>query len=90
MLGLIAEEVGMINRKQDLYDDALTNFREALTAYKQLNDSLSVISASLNIARVYMLKSECDTSSIYYNKALEIAEQKNYLSEITILHELAK
>lgn len=88
MLALIAEEVGMINRKQDLYDDALTNFREALTAYKQLKDSLSVISASLNIARVYLFKSEWDSCSLYYNNALEIAVQKNYLSEITILHEL--
>ena len=88
MLVLIAEEVGMINRKQDLYDDALTNFREALTTYKQLKDSLSVISASLNIARVYLFKSEWDSCSLYYNNALEIAVQKNYLSEITILHEL--
>ncbi|MFS3008190.1 tetratricopeptide repeat protein [Bacteroides thetaiotaomicron] len=88
MLALIAEEVGMINRKQDLYDDALTNFREALTTYKQLKDSLSVISASLNIARVYLFKSEWDSCSLYYNNALEIAVQKNYLSEITILHEL--
>ena len=88
MLALIAEEVGMINRKQDLYDDALTNFREALTTYKRLKDSLSVISASLNIARVYLFKSEWDSCSLYYNNALEIAVQKNYLSEITILHEL--
>lgn len=88
MLALIAEEVGMISRKQDLYDDALTNFREALTTYKQLKDSLSVISASLNIARVYLFKSEWDSCSLYYNNALEIAVQKNYLSEITILHEL--
>lgn len=88
MLALIAEEVGMINRKQDLCDDALTNFREALTTYKQLKDSLSVISASLNIARVYLFKSEWDSCSLYYNNALEIAVQKNYLSEITILHEL--
>lgn len=88
MLALIAEEVGMINRKQDLYDDALTNFREALTTYKQLKDSLSVISASLNIARVYLFKSEWDSCSLYYNNALEIAVQKSYLSEITILHEL--
>lgn len=88
MLALIAEEIGMINRKQDLYDDALTNFREALTTYKQLKDSLSVISASLNIARVYLFKSKWDSCSLYYNNALEIAVQKNYLSEITILHEL--
>ena len=88
MLGLIAEEIGMINRKQDLYDDALKYFREALTIYKQLNDSLSIISASQNIARVYLFECVWDSCSLYYNNALEIAVQKKYPSEISILHEL--
>lgn len=88
MLALIAEEVGMINRKQELYDDALKSFREALTVYKQLQDSLSIIGVCQNIARVYLFESKWDSCSLYYNNALEIATQKDYLSEISILHEL--
>lgn len=88
MLALIAEEVGMINRIQKIYDDALVNFQESLTINKQLKDSLRIISASLNIARVYLFESKWDSCSLYYNNALNIAVKKNYLSEITILHEL--
>ena len=88
MLALIAEEVGMINRIQKMYGDALANFQESLAINKQLKDSLRIISASLNIARVYLFESNWDSCSLYYNNALEIAVQKNYVSEITILHEL--
>ena len=88
MLALIAEEVGMINRIQKMYGDALANFQESLAINKQLKDSLRIISASLNIARVYLFESKWDSCSLYYNNALEIAVQKNYVSEITILHEL--
>lgn len=87
MLALIIEEIGMINRRQELYGDALSNFREALDIHKQLKDSLGIISVSQNIARVYLFKSQWDSCSFYYNNALEIAVRKN-LSEISILHEL--
>lgn len=87
MLALILEEIGMINRRQELFDDALSNFREALDTHIRLKDSLGIISVSQNIARVYLFKSQWDSCSYYYNNALEIAVKKN-LSEISILHEL--
>ena len=88
MLALILEEIGMINRRQELFDDALSYFREALDTHIRLKDSLGIISVSQNIARVYLFKSQWDSCSYYYNNALEIAVKKN-LSEISILHELA-
>ena len=87
MLALILEEIGMINRRQELFDDALSNFREALDTHIRLKDSLGIISVIQNIARVYLFKSQWDSCSYYYNNALEIAVKKN-LSEISILHEL--
>ena len=87
MLALILEEIGMINRRQELFDDALSYFREALDTHIRLKDSLGIISVSQNIARVYLFKSQWDSCSYYYNNALEIAVKKN-LSEILILHEL--
>ena len=87
MLALILEEIGMINRRQELCDDALSYFREALDTHIRLKDSLGIISVSQNIARVYLFKSQWDSCSYYYNNALEIAVKKN-LSEISILHEL--
>ena len=87
MLALILEEIGMINRRQELFDDALSYFREALDTHIRLKDSLGIIRVSQNIARVYLFKSQWDSCSYYYNNALEIAVKKN-LSEISILHEL--
>ena len=87
MLALILEEIGMINRRQELFDDALSYFREALDTHIRLKGSLGIISVSQNIARVYLFKSQWDSCSYYYNNALEIAVKKN-LSEISILHEL--
>ena len=87
MLALILEEIGMINRRQELFDDALSYFREALDTHIRLKDSLGIISVSQNIARVYLFKSQWDSCSYYYNNALEIAVKKN-LSEISIVHEL--
>ena len=87
MLALILEGIGMINRRQELFDDALSYFREALDTHIRLKDSLGIISVSQNIARVYLFKSQWDSCSYYYNNALEIAVKKN-LSEISILHEL--
>ena len=87
MLALILEEIGMINRRQELFDDALSNFRGALDTHIRLKDSLGIISVSQNIARVYLFKSQWGSCSYYYNNALEIAVKKN-LSEISILHEL--
>ena len=87
MLALILEEIGMINRRQELFDDALSYFREALDTHIRLKDSLGIISVSQNIARFYLFKSQWDSCSYYYNNALEIAVKKN-LSEISILHEL--
>ena len=87
MLALILEEIGMINRRQELFDDALSYFREALDTHIRLKDSLGIISVSQNIARVYLFKSQWDSCSYYYNNALEIVVKKN-LSEISILHEL--
>lgn len=88
MLGAIAEAIGLVNRKQDLYDDALVKFREALSIYTQSNDSIAIITGNLNIARVFLFKSKWDSCTFYYNRALDIATRKNYVSQTTILHEL--
>lgn len=88
MLGLISEEIGIINRKQDAYDDALRNFRESLVIHKHLKDSLGIVRASQNIARVYLFKNEWDSCSFYFHQALNIAKHKAYNSEASIYQDL--
>lgn len=88
MMALIAEEIGMINMMQDIYGDALKNFQKSLTLHQQIKDSLSIVRASQNIARVYLSEHKWDSSYSYYSQALEIATQKGSEAEISILHEL--
>lgn len=88
MLALIAEEIGVINRKQEMYEAALANYQESLTIHEQLRDSQSVVRTYQNIARIYLYKNKWDSCYTYYFRALTIANQKEYKSEISILHEL--
>lgn len=88
MLALISEEIGIINRKQKAYDYALSNFRESLIIHNHLKDSIGIVGASQNIARVYLFKNEWDSCFFYFNQALDIAKQKVYISESSILQEL--
>lgn len=88
MLGLISEEIGMLNREQDIYKEALINFKSALHFYAQAEDSFCVTSAYRNIARVYLFENEWDSAYVYYDKALQIAASKEYNLEASILQEL--
>lgn len=88
MLALIAEEIGMINRMQKIYQEALSNFNVSLSYFEQKKDSISIIRTCQNIARVYLYENRWDSSYLYYNRALEIAQQKQHKSEVSILHEL--
>lgn len=88
MLALIAEEIGMINRIQKLYDQALINFHKSLSMHEYIKDSLSIIRARQNIARVYLFNDQWDSCCFYYHQALEIARCKQDALETSILHEL--
>lgn len=88
MLGLISDEIGIINRHQKMYKNALTNFQVSLSLYRRVEDSLCVMRAYQNIARVYLFESKFDSCSFYFNRSLEIAKQKVDKSEASILHEL--
>lgn len=88
MLALIAEEIGMINRRLRLYTDALMNFQESYVIHKHLDDSLGIVRSSQHIGRVFLFENKWDSSYHYYNHALEIIRRKKYPFEVAILHEL--
>lgn len=88
MLALIAEEIGMINRRLRLYADALMNFQESYVIHKHLDDSLGIVRSSQHIGRVFLFENKWDSSYYYYNHALEIIRRKKYPFEVAILHEL--
>lgn len=88
MLGLIAEGMGNLNRKQKLADAALNDFRSSLQYSSYISDSLGLSLAYRNIGRIFIVKVEMDSAYSYYNKALRIASFNNYSLESSILREL--
>lgn len=85
---MATDEIGMINRKKKLYQESLKNFRESYTIYEELKDSLSLVRAGQNIGRAYLFQNKWDSCYFYYTYALELAREKQYPSEVSILHEL--
>ena len=88
MFAMATDEIGMINRKKKLYQESLKNFRESYTIYEELKDSLSLVRAGQNIGRAYLFQNKWDSCYFYYTYALELAREKQYPSEVSILHEL--
>lgn len=88
LLGLVAEGMGNLNRKQKLVDEALNNFELSLQYSSQIADSLGISLAYRNIARAFIGKKDVDSAYHYYNKALYIASLKKYPLESSVLREL--
>lgn len=88
MMGLIAEGMGNLNRKQKLMEEALKDYRLSLQYYSKIFDSLSISLAYRNIGRMFLMKQDVDTAYYYYDKALAITQVKKYSLESSLLREL--
>lgn len=89
MLGLISEEMGHLNRRQNMYESALTNFQDSRKYFALSNDFRCISFALRNIGRTYLsMIGKSDSANIYYQKALQIAHTNNCGTESTILQEL--
>lgn len=87
--GLISEEIGGLNWKQDMYEEALQNYRDSRRYYEMAGDVLCLSYALRNIGRVYLaLDSKSDSAYVYYQEALQVAHNHNCSSEFSILQEL--
>lgn len=88
MMGLIAEGMGNLNRKQKLMEEALTNFKVSLQYSMIIEDSMGISYGFRNIARAFIGKQNIDSAFYFYDKALYIANLKKYPLESSILREL--
>ena len=89
MLGLISEEIGTLNWNQDLADESLLNYQDALRYYCIISDTCCMSYASRNIGRYYLsVGANSDSAYVYYQKALELAHNSRCKLELTILQEL--
>ena len=89
MLGLISEEMGNLNRRQNMYENALDNYQDSRKYYTLAQNVLGMSYALRNIGRVYLsMVGKLDSAYIYYQQALQIAHKNHVISELTILQEL--
>lgn len=89
MLGLISEEIGNLNWRQNMYENALINYQDSRRYCTLAQDVLGISYALRNIGRVYLsMIGKSDSANVYYQKALQIAHMNKCCSEITILQEL--
>ena len=88
--GLILSQIGEQFYFQGLYGDALTTFQEALRLAEQLEDTISIIFKSRDIAEQYKFLEKNDSSLHFYQKALKYAEaSKNSRRINDILSQIA-
>lgn len=89
MLGLISEEMGTLNWAQDVKEEVLRNYEDALKYYIFAKDTLCMSYALRSMGRYYLsVPVDFDSAYTYYQKALHIAHEHNCNSELTILQEL--
>ena len=89
MLGLISEEIGNLNRRQNMYESALINYQDSRKFCTLAQDVLGISYALRNIGRVYLsMIGKSDSANVYYQKALQTAHEHKCGGEFTILQEL--
>lgn len=89
MRGLISEEMGNLNWKQDMYENALINYKDSREYFTLANDYSCISFALRNIGRTYLsMIGKSDSANVYYQESLKIAHANKCGTEFTILQEL--
>lgn len=89
MRGLISEKIGNLNRRQNMYESALANFKDSRKYFVLSKDFRCISFALRNIGRTYLsMIGKSDSANIYYQEALRTAHENDRGFEFTILQEL--
>lgn len=70
--GLLAEDIGMLNYGQRMYDASILNFKKTVDCYKLAEDTLGIVYAYRNLARGYMMTESNDSARWYANEGLKL------------------
>lgn len=68
--GCLQECMGNLNYIQNIYDDALKNYKESVHLYNIANDTLGIVYGYRNIANTYLVKQDNDSARLYINRGL--------------------
>ena len=71
--GQIKDNLGAMYNKHGLFDDALTMHREAITCFRQIDDSAAVMTTMRNCGRVANALEQFAQAKRYYDTAFSIA-----------------
>lgn len=89
LMGLTCNFAGNVYRKLGVYDKALQYFERACCNFELAKDSKNLPYGIRNVGRAFLLLEKYDSTFIYYNKALELAERDSFLeTKATILNDI--
>ncbi len=74
-------EIGLIHEENGFFDQAIYHFEQSISNLKEMNSPRSLILVYNNLANVYYLLKDLEHSYEFYDKALKLAEQYNFISE---------
>ncbi|WP_289226476.1 hypothetical protein [Parabacteroides goldsteinii] len=74
--GLAYEYIGILNADRKLHKDALDNYQSSVYCFQKAADTLGVIYAYRDIARIYYVEQKYDSVYNYINRALSLCEKK--------------
>lgn len=74
--GLAYEYIGILNVDRKLHKDALDNYQSSVYCFQKAADTLGVIYAYRDIARIYYVEQQYDSVYNYINRALSLCEEK--------------
>lgn len=76
ILGLMSEDISIINRSQSFYDRAIHHSRDAIRYYYLAKDTLGVAYAYQTLATAFFLKQQIDSTRKYTNQSLNLINKK--------------
>ena len=89
--GLIHIQIGWLLHYQNLYPEAILQFKEACRYEKEAKDTTYIIHILESIGEDYMLQQKNDSALMYLHQAIDLAEQsKNHSMWIKVMMETAR
>lgn len=78
ILGMAYESIGRINLRFNSYLDPRSCLLKSLQCFTEINDSVAICNANINLGLNYLSSNNPDSAFFYYSKAQEIADLIDY------------
>lgn len=82
ILGLMSEDISIINRSQSFYDKAIHHSRDAIRYYYLAKDTLGVAYAHQTLATAFFFKQQIDSTRKYTKRSLLLLKENPLTLEV--------